>query len=690
VLRVVAHSAAPGANRTECLVNRKELQTKEESVKHPMPRRSTSRRVLLILALSLATVAGGFLTTAAPARAAVLPPTTTKLFGAGSIPVGGTTLLTVSINNPNAATTLTNVGFIDALPPGLVVSTPITVGNTCGGFVVAFSGVIILVGATLAPFELCLVLVLVTGTQEGVAVNTVAATSTEGGIGLPSSAAILVTAGPPIISKSFSPLTIAVGGTSTLTFTISNPNNLTTLTLVGFTDTLNGGLVVSTPNGLTNTCGGIPTATPGTTSISLSGGTIAAGGSCTLTVNVTGTATGVIPNTTSAVTSFEGGPGNTASATITVASAPVIAKAFSPSSIPLGGTSTLSLTITNPNSNVGLTGVAFTDTLPSGLVDSTPQVITNSCGGGSTVIATSGTSTISLSGGTIAAGGSCTVTVHVTGTTAGVFTNTTGTVTSSQGTGNAASATLTVVAPPSITKAFGAAAIAPGGTTSLTLTITNPNTAVALTGVAFTDTLPSGLVVASPNGLSNTCGGAVTATPGSSTISLSGGTIAAGGSCTLTVNVTGTATGTLSNCVPVSSTNGGTGNTSCTSITVAFPPQIAKNFAVAAIGVGYPVNLKFTITNPNSNVTLTGVSFIDVLPGGMMVTSPTLFSACGGTVFESFGAIFFFGGTLSAGSSCSFSVYVTGTSFGLKLNVTSPITAANAPPGNQAYAQIWI
>jgi uncharacterized repeat protein (TIGR01451 family) len=658
-------------------------------VKHPMPRGSTFRRVLLILALSLATVAGGFLSTAAPARALALPPVMFKAFFAASIPVGGTTYLELAITNPNPATTLTNVGFIDALPLGLVVSTPnglFSIG--CGGgATTAVPGTtsITLLGATVAPLTNCFVLVQVTGTQEGLKINTVAATSTEGGTGLPTSASITVTPGPPIISKAFSPTLIPVGGTSALTFTISNPNNLTTLTGVGFTDTLTGGLVVSTPTFFA-ACGGTVFETSG--AIFLIGGTLPAGSSCTFSVNVTGTTTGVIPNTTTAVTSIEGGPGNTASATITVALPPVIAKAFTPSSIPVGGTSTLSVTITNPNSNVGLTGVAFTDTLPSGLVVSNPNGLTNTCGGLAT--ATPGSGSVSLTGGAIAAGGSCTVTVHVTGTTAGVFTNTTSTVTSNQGTGNAASATLTVVAPPSITKAFGAAAVAPGGTTSLTLTITNPNTFAALTGVSFTDTLPAGLVVATPNGLSNTCGGTVTATSGTSTISLSGGTIAAGGSCTITVNVTGTATGAVTNCVTVSSTNGGTGNTSCTLITVAFPPQIAKNFAVAAIGVGYPVNLKFTITNPNSNVNLTGVGFTDVLPGGMMVTSPTTFSACGGTVFESFGAIFFFGGTLSAGSSCSFSVYVTGLSFGLKLNVTSPITAANAPPGNQAYAQIWI
>jgi uncharacterized repeat protein (TIGR01451 family) len=95
-------------------------------------------------------------------------------------------------------------------------------------------------------------------------------------------------------------------------------------------------------------------------------------------------------------------------------------------------------------------------------------------------------------------------------------------------------------------------------TTSLTFTITNPNAGTALSGINFTDMLPAGLVVATPNGLVNTCGGVVTATPGSGTTSLTGGTLAAGGSCMIKVNVQGATSGFKNNTTgPISSTEGG-------------------------------------------------------------------------------------------------------------------------------------
>src|SRR4029077_21228561 len=142
------------------------------------------------------------------------------------------------------------------------------------------------------------------------------------------------------------------------------------------------------------------------------------------------------------------------------------------------------------------------DTLPAGLVVSTPNGLTGSCGGG-TITPTAGSSAISLTGATLAAGASCTFAVNVTGTTSGTKNNSTTPVTSVEaGPGNSATASINVVAivPPTISKAFGAATLNVNATTTLSFTLSNPNAGASLTGVGFTDTLPAGLVIATPNG----------------------------------------------------------------------------------------------------------------------------------------------------------------------------------------------
>src|ERR1700676_2580521 len=125
------------------------------------------------------------------------------------------------------------------------------------------------------------------------------------------------TPSPPNIQKAFGALTIPLNGTTSLSFTIANPN-ASSLTGISFTDALPSGLVVATPNGLSGSCGGgVITANPADTSISLSGAALAGNDSCTFSANVTGSAAGTQVNTTGAVSSTESGPGATASATVT-------------------------------------------------------------------------------------------------------------------------------------------------------------------------------------------------------------------------------------------------------------------------------------------------------------------------------------------------------------------------------------
>jgi len=227
----------------------------------------------------------------------------------------------------------------------------------------------------------------------------------------------------------------------------------------------------------------------------------------------------------------------------------------------------------------------------------------------------------------------------------------------------AADATLTVTAPPQITKIFGAATIALGDTTSLTFNLGNPNPAVALTDVAFADSLPAGLLVATPNGLTNTCGGIVAAVAGASFASLSGATLAASASCTVKVNVTtGTTAGVKNNSVQVTSTNGGVGNTSNATLTVTVsPPTIAQAFGAATIALNGATPLTFTLGNTNALGTLTGVAFTGILSLGLEVAAPSgLTNTCGGTATADAGSYqpTLSGATLAAGASCTVTLNV--------------------------------
>ncbi len=246
--------------------------------------------------------------------------------------------------------------------------------------------------------------------------------------------------------------------------------------------------------------------------------------------------------------------------------APTIAKSFSPNPIIKGSTSTLSFTLNNTSSgNRALTSVAFTDVLPSGLSIATSS--TSQCGG--TLTTTAATRTIALTGGSLAAGGSCTFNIAVTGTTAGQYDNVTGYVSSTQsGTStNYATASLTVIAPPALAKSFSPTSIFTGNTSTLTFIITNPNVNNALSGIGFSDTLLAGLTVAD-SGPAAACGGSLTTTAPSA-ILFTGGSLIANGSCTFDVMVTGATAGTINNITTaILSTEGGNGNTATASLVI--------------------------------------------------------------------------------------------------------------------------
>ncbi|MBL0253218.1 MAG: DUF11 domain-containing protein [Polaromonas sp.] len=168
----------------------------------------------------------------------------------------------------------------------------------------------------------------------------------------------------PTLTKAFSPTSISVGGTSTLTFTVSNPAGNSAQT-VSFTDTLPAGLRVASPSTVGGTCtGGSVTATALGQTIVVANRQVPAGTAtpttCTITVLVTTAVTattGACPvanntNGASAITGITNLTNGVTDQCLTVNPlTPTLTKAFSPTSISVGGTSTLTFTVSNPAGN---------------------------------------------------------------------------------------------------------------------------------------------------------------------------------------------------------------------------------------------------------------------------------------------------------------------------------------------------
>lgn len=183
----------------------------------------------------------------------------------------------------------------------------------------------------------------------------------------------------PQLDKAFSPTTVKVGQTSTLTFTITNTDDLEAKNGWSFTDTLPAGLVFA---GAPVTDCPAGAATLDGTSISGSGNMDAGTVSCTFTVPITSDTEGSYTNGPSNIGPISGllEPGDS-TVVFTAADAPAIslvksASLTDPSQYVVEGPVTYSFLVTNTG-NVDLTDVSVAETAFSGTgtapVPSCPQ-----------------------------------------------------------------------------------------------------------------------------------------------------------------------------------------------------------------------------------------------------------------------------------------------------------------------------
>ncbi|MBH1965597.1 MAG: DUF11 domain-containing protein [Comamonadaceae bacterium] len=248
-------------------------------------------------------------------------------------------------------------------------------------------------------------------------------------------------------------------------------------------------------------------------------------------------------------------------------------KSFTPSLIPSGGASTLQITVNNnTNPPAVANNVVLTDNLPSG-VSATGIPAFAGCGA-PTSATTSGATSVVMTGATIAAGATCTITIPVTAIGAGPLLNTIpvgGVTATGYSNAIAANGTLNVRNTIKMTKViqspannnqwrtdtlptpgnlYGADATLTQGVASAMVNqpvpvrvyFSNPS-GTALTGGALTDALPNGIVaVGGPVGGTCTWSGTAPTIPAGAT------SVAFGGASAFSVPAANMGTGVLGSC----------------------------------------------------------------------------------------------------------------------------------------------
>lgn len=346
------------------------------------------------------------------------PPAFAKVFDPNAVAVGGISALTFTIDNTASAIPANELDFTDDLPAGLAVAATPNASSTCGGTVTAIpgAGALSFTGGTVPAGSVCEVVVDVVGTSEGTLVNTSGElTSTSGNSGTATDT-IDVVSGDFVFLKSFRTEPVLRGALVEMELTVVN-GSVFPLTDIALTDDLGAVLPGLTAEGLplADECGA-GSQVSGTSVVTVTGGNLAPGASCTIVVPVrvpADASDGTFVNTTSPVTAQREGvpveaPPDSADLVVDFLD---FTKEFSAATVMAGETVDLTFTLTNPTADQ-VTDLTFTDDLNAALpgltaVD-TPQ--SNVCGAGSQL---TGDSVLTLTGGLLGPGASCSFTVTV-------------------------------------------------------------------------------------------------------------------------------------------------------------------------------------------------------------------------------------------------------------------------------------
>jgi large repetitive protein len=512
-----------------------------------------------------------------------------KVFNPTTLPsVGAVSRLTVNVqNNAPGAVLLTNAGFVDNMPAGMVLSaTPNPVSNCAGASMTAVPGAssFAMANATLAANTSCLVAVNVTLVSSGTFQNTlpVGVLTNDQNVSnidpFSTSLATLATLG---VEKAFNPVAALPNTPVQLKIRVINSLNLS-FTNLSVTDNLPPGVTVSSPSALSTTCTGAAVNATAST-ITLTGASLpaASGGvaaTCEITVLVQAASFGAFTNTIPAggvtglssigttVTNLD--PARAVFRTLQPLS---LTKAFANANRIPGQSNTLTITISNPNATA-INNVSLVDNLPTNAYLANPPVQSTTCTS-STILengapltvpvnvgANAGGTSLRISGAQIPANGSCTFQADVLSNQIGTFVNRIpdGAITSFEGVTNPAPAVaqFTTFDPPVLGKQFVPVQISSGGTAKLRIVLGNTNSSALTLSSNLVDNLPTApgamTLAATPiDTVATTCTlGSINASAGGNTVTYNSGALIPSGGCVIVVNVTATAEGTYNNVIP--------------------------------------------------------------------------------------------------------------------------------------------
>ena len=516
------------------------------------------------------------------------------------------------------------------------------------------------------------------------------------------------------LSKDFNLVTVPRNGVSLLRIPILNNNaDAIALTGVSITDNLPTGMVIAPTPGATFTndtgstgctmpAGSSITAVPGSSTLTLTGASVAAGSKCILSVNVVASYAGNLINSipANALTTTEGLKSPlpvSATITSTGTADPYVTKARSSGTVVAGSSVTYSVVFGNKSGDP-LAGVSVKDPMPAGATSMNWSCVAS----GTSCPSASGTGGIdALATLPVGATLTYTVTVQVPAGATGDLVNTAtigapGGVTDSDPDNNSATVTDPITGAPAtltISKSDGSGTYTPGGAAIYSIVVGNSGPGNA-TGVTVVDNLPTGVTLSGPvtcvvAGTAN-CGTVTGTAAGGTSAGATGASINAGAGNTLTFSVpvkfASSLTGNVVNNVTATPATGNPATASDTDTPVLKADLAVTKTAMStgATGTYLPgKTLNYTIAVGNNGVSdLTGVSVSDTVPPTVTVSNWNCSASgtgasCGSTSSGTTNSISLSNVTLPAGTAIA--ITVTGTaSISATGDIANTVTAT--PP----------